>query len=168
MLRPNRRRAPLLLVLLSVVALLGTACNQNNTPSSYDSVTQQNFIAGCTGNTSDGATGNTGNAGNGPSTTLAPQSACECAYNWIVLNVPYNDTNKKTPTTIEGIGSQTFTPDYSGDTFQKINDNLADNPDQLPPEIQQGLADNCKSAGWKPATTSTSATEGGGPTTVPQ
>jgi hypothetical protein len=167
MLRSNRRRTPLLISLLAVVALLSVACKQDNTPSSYNDVTQQNFIDGCTGNTSDnGATGNTENAGNGPATTLAPTSACECAYKWIVLNVPYNDANKKAPTTIDGVGSQVFTPDYGGKTFQQINDDLQDNPGNVPGDIQTALAKECKSAGWN-ATTTTTASQGGGPTTVP-
>jgi len=168
MLRPNRRRAPLLVVLLAVVALLGTSCKQDNTPSEYNSVTQQNFIDGCTGNTSDdGATGNTANAGNGPATTLAPQSACECAYNWIVVNVPYNDANKDNPVTVDGIGEQNFT--YTDKTFKAINDDLTNNPGNMPDEIQQGLAKACTDKGWKVASTTTTAPEGGGgPTTVPQ
>jgi hypothetical protein len=166
-LRPNRRRAPLLLALLAVVALMGSACKQDNTPSAYNSVTQQEFIAGCTGNTSDGATGNTANASNGPTTTLASSDACQCAYNWIVLNVPYNDANKATPLTIEGVGSQTFNSDYPGKTFEGINNDVANNPNNMPEDVSSGIAGACASKGWATTTTTTSAASGG-PTTLPQ
>lgn len=161
----RRRRAPLLFALVGAVALLAGACNQSNTPTAYDETTQKQFIAGCTGNTSDDAeTGNTQNAGDDPPTTLASQGACQCAYEWLVINVPYNDANKSTPVTIEGIGSQDFT--YTDQTFQGINDDLADDPNAVPPQIQDGLADACKDKGWAQPTTTT--TSGGGPTTLPK
>ncbi|MGZ4728895.1 MAG: hypothetical protein ACXWB2_14335 [Acidimicrobiales bacterium] len=164
--RPNRRRAPLLLVLVAGIALLAGACKQDNTPSAYNSVTHQNFVAGCTGNTSDnGDPGNTSNAGNQPPTTLASTSACECAYNWIVLNIPYNDANKNTPITVEGVGSQTFDSSYGGKTFESINNDLANNPENMPQEVKDGLASSCSSQGW--VTTTTTAASGG-PTTVPK
>jgi hypothetical protein len=157
-----------LFALLAAVALLAGACSQKNTPTAYDDVTQTQFLAGCTGNTSDNAQpGNTANDGNGTPTTLASQSACQCAYNWLVLNVPYNDANKNNPTTIEGIGTQSFT--YTDKTFEGINDDMADHPDQLPDEIQTGLAKECKDEGWaQPSTTTTTAASTGGPTTVPK
>lgn len=158
-----RRRAALLFVLVAAVALMAGACSQENTPTAYDDVTQTQFMAGCTGNTSDNAQpGNTENDGNGPDTTLAPTDACQCAYNWIVLNVPYNDANKDNPVTIEGIGTQDFT--FTDETFQSINDDLANNPDQMPEPIQTGLATACKNDGWSQPTTTTTAGSGG-PTT---
>ena len=163
-----RRRVALLFALLAAVALLAGACSQQNTPTAYDDVTQTQFMAGCTGNTSDNAQpGNTENDGNGPDTTLAPTDACQCAYNWIVLNVPYNDANKDNPATIDGIGTQNFT--YTDKTFQSINDDLADNPDDMPGPIKDGLASECKDEGWaQPSTTTTTAASTGGPTTVPK
>jgi hypothetical protein len=164
--RSRRRRAPLLFVLVGAVALLAGACNQSNTPTAYDDTTQKQFLAGCTGNTSDDAeTGNTQNASDDPPTTLASQDACQCAYDWLVINVPYNDANKDTPITIEGVGSQNFT--YTDKTFQGINDDLADNPDNMPDQIKSGLADACQDKGWAQPTTTTS-TASGGPTTVPR
>ena len=165
--RPRHRRAPLLLVLVAAVALLAGACNQSNTPTAYNDVTQKNFLAGCTGNTSDNAEpGNTSNAGNQPPTTLASTGACQCAYNWIVLNIPYNDSNKSTPITVEGIGSQTFTSSYDGKTFESINNDLTDNPDDMPQTVKDGLADACRAEGWPQASTTTTEGSGGGPTTT--
>jgi hypothetical protein len=165
--RPTRRRSPLLLALVAVVALVASACNQANTPTAYDQVTHDNFVAGCTGNTSDNAQpGNTSNAGNGPPTTLASTDACECAYKWIVLNIPYNDANKDAPVTIDGIGSQTFNSDYAGKTFESINNDLAENPEDMPDEVKSGLATECASSGW--VTTTTTSASSGGPTTVPR
>jgi hypothetical protein len=156
--RPRR-----LLVLVGALVLLAGACNRSNTPSSYDETTQKQFMAGCTGNTSDDAeSGDTSNAGDGTPTTLASQDACACAYEWLVINVPYNDANKDAPITIEGIGSQNFT--FTDGTFQGINDDLADNPEGIPQPIQDGLAEACADHGWhQPPSTS-----GGGPTTVPR
>jgi|tagenome__1003787_1003787.scaffolds.fasta_scaffold20297218_2 hypothetical protein len=162
----SRRRSALLFALVAAVALMAGACAQKNTPTAYNDVTQTQFLAGCTGNTSDDAQpGNTANDGDGPATTLAPQSACQCAYNWIVLNVPYNDANKSNPITIEGIGTQNFT--YTDKTFESINNDLADDPGSIPEPIQTGLANECKDEGWVQATTTTTAQQGGPTTSTP-
>jgi hypothetical protein len=157
--RPRGRRTVSLLLLVGVLALLGAACNTNNTPTTYnaqDNLVQTNFVDGCTGQ--------------GTGTTLAPTNACTCAINWIVANVPYDDANKKAPTTVQGLDgqdiSQTFSPDYSDQTFKAIDSDLANHPENLPQFVKDGLASACGSEGWKPAPTG-SAGSGGGPTTVP-
>jgi hypothetical protein len=156
--RPSRRRTPRVLLVVGLLALVGAACHPDNTPSSYDAqnnLVQDNFVQGCTGKDT--------------STTLAPAEACQCAISWIVANVPYDDANKKAPTTIptsSGDVSQTFTSNYSGLTFKAIDKDLASHPENLPQEIQDGLAGACSSKGWKGTVSSNGGSGGGGPTTI--
>src|SRR3954453_17247378 len=130
--RPPRRRSLRVLLVVGLIATLGAACKQDNTPTSYsaqDNLVQTNFVQGCTGQ--------------GTSTTLAPTGACDCALAWIIANVPYDDANKKAPTTVptaNGDVSQTFATNYDGPTFKKIDSDLANNPDNLPQNIQDGLS----------------------------
>ncbi|HEY5153790.1 MAG TPA: hypothetical protein VIJ47_03580 [Acidimicrobiales bacterium] len=149
----SRSRTPFVVAMVTVLALLGAACKQpSNTPSAYDSTTESNFVHGCTGS--------------GEGTTLAPTDACQCAYNWLVENVPYNATNASTPTTITATQpgssdtveiSQSFI-DVGGATFSSINKDVASNPDSVPQSVQDGMAKACGSKGWKVHPT-------GGPTT---
>ena len=67
---------------------------------------------------------------------------------------------------MEGIGSQTFTSSYDGKTFESINNDLTDNPDDMPQNVQDGLADTCRAEGWPQASTTTTEGSGGGPTTT--
>jgi len=154
--RPTRRRTPKVLLVVGLLAVLGAACHPDNTPSTYNAqnnLVQDNFVQGCTGQ--------------GTSTTLAPTGACQCAINWIMANVPYDDANKKAPTTVAGQNdqqiSQTFDSNYDGKTFKAIESDLANHPENLPQSIQDGLAGACSSQGWK-GTSSSSG--GGGPTTI--
>ena len=146
----SRSRSPFLVALVAALVLLAAGCKQpSNTPSEYDSTTQSNFIHGCTGQ--------------GQGTTLAPQDACQCAYDWLVKNVPYNTTNASTPTTITtntGDISQSFLDNLDGATFSSINSEVASNPDSVPTVVQDGLAKSCASQGWKVKSSSS-----GGPTT---
>ena len=159
--RPPRRRTARVLLVVGVLALVGAACHPDNTPNSYNAqnnLVQDNFVQGC--------------QGTGTGTTLAPSSACTCAINWIVANIPYDDTNKKAPTTVTGLDgqdiSQTFSSDYSDKTFKAIDSDLANHPENLPQNIKDGLDKACGSQGWSPATTTTTgAGSGGGPTTIP-
>ncbi len=134
-----------------MLALLAAGCKQpSNTPSEYDSTTQTNFLHGCTGQ--------------GQGTTLASQDACQCAYDWLVENVPYNSANAAAPTTIStnsGDISQNFLDTLDGATFSSINSATASNPDAVPDVVQQGLAKACATSGWKVQSSSS-----GGPTTV--
>ena len=156
--RPTRRRTAQVLAVLGLVAVLGVACHPDNTPNSYtaqNNLVQDNFVQGCTGE--------------GTGTTLAPTNGCNCAISWIIANVPYDDANKKTPTTVQGPNgdiSQTFDSGYEGDTFKQIDSGLANNPGNLPQSNQDGIGSACASQGWKvPAS---SGSQGGGPTTIPQ
>jgi len=146
----SRSRTPFLVALVASLALLGAGCKQpSNTPSAYDSTTETNFVHGCTGQ--------------GSGTTLASQDACQCAYDWLVQNVPYNSTNQQTPTTIataNGEISQNFI-NLDDATFSSINSAIASNPDSVPQAVQNGMAKACAPRGWKQPQGSSS----GGPTT---
>jgi len=134
---PSRRRpARRFAVAFGVVAVLvvATACNMpSNDPGSYtdtvinedgeeESVVEENFLLGCTGDV--------GTIG-GTSTTLAARSDCVCAYEVFVENVPVNDEAR---------------PQYAGypgeaPTFTQLNADLASASDpgevyrRLPEEI---------------------------------
>ena len=158
--RPSRRRSIRLFAVAGLLVLVGAACNHDNTPSSYSAqnyLVQDNFVQGCTGQS-------------GTSTTLSPPEACQCAINWIIANVPYDDANKNAPTTVGGQNdqqiSQTFDKNYDGKTFKAIDKDLASHPENLPQSIQDGLAGACASKGWKGAASSNGNSGGGGPTTI--
>jgi hypothetical protein len=157
--RPTRRRSTRLFLVAGLLVLVGAACHPDNTPSSYSAqnyLVQDNFVEGCTGQ-------------GGTSTKLAPPAACQCAINWIIANVPYDDANKKTPATIPtttGDIKQIFTTTYDGQTFKAIDKDLASHPENLPQSIQDGLAGACASKGWKGTASSSGNSGGGGPTTI--
>jgi len=157
--RSSRRRSIRLFAVAGLLVLVGAACHPDNTPSSYsaqNNLVQDNFVQGCTGQP-------------GTSTTLAPPEACQCAIDWIIANVPYDDANKKSPATIptaRGDVNQTFSTSYDGQTFKAIDKDLASHPENLPQSIQDGLAGACARKGWKGAPSSNDNSGGGGPTTI--
>jgi hypothetical protein len=103
---------------LLVVAL--AACSTpSNTPSAYDDATQANFVEGCT---ATDATGGSVGQGQSPET-------CQCKYEWFVGNVPYSPD-----TAGEG---------YSGDTFTGLQSQMHSNPDSMPTQIADDLAQAC-------------------------
>lgn len=61
--------------------VLAGCTEPSNAPTAYDDQTRANFVNGCTGGY------------RGSDTTLAAQSTCECAYNWLVDNVSISDFN---------------------------------------------------------------------------
>lgn len=121
--------APLLLAL--------AACAPTNAPTGYTDVVKANFIAACTGDVTS------------PSTTIASQSYCECAYQTFVDNVPYNDEDKKNRD-----GGQKFA-NYDGKTFVQVEDALRADPNALPDPMKSRL-NECGSGttgGTTPGTT---------------
>ncbi len=141
----SRRRAPLLVVMIAALALVATACHEDNTPQHYNSVTKDNFVQGCTG----GGTG----------TTLASTDLCDCLYNVTTASIPASAADKKA----RGDG-QTF-KDYTGKTFIQINDALKNDPNSLPSSLTDAFQEKCGSEGYRGAPTTT-AKSSGGPTTV--
>ena len=163
----TRRRAGAASVLLALALVLGlSACNQDNTPSAYNSLTEQNFLELCTNTywTLDGDI-----TANDPSTTLDPvlkqtsstikadvtaptSSQCVCQYNVFVNQVSYNKNNPVN--------------NYSGPYFVDLNVSLKTDPEKawatVPDNVKTALQ-NCMNG---PSTTtsttvaSTSTTSG--------
>ena len=154
----TRRRAGAASVLLSVALVLGlAACNQDNTPSSYSTLTEQNFLELCTNTywTLDGDI-----TANDTATTLDPvlkqtsstikadvttptSEQCVCQYNVFVKQVSYNKNNP-----VNG---------YSGPYFVDLNVDLKTDPEKawgtVPDAVKTALDGCMKSSA--PSTTST-------------
>ena len=164
----TRRRAGAASVVLVLALVLGlSACNQDNTPSSYNTLTEQNFLELCTNSywSLDGDI-----TANDTATTLDPvlsqtsstikadvttptSSQCVCQYNVFVNQVSYNKTN-----VVNG---------YSGPYFVDLNVNLKTDPEKAWATVPEGVRNalqGCMGGASTPtsSTTSTSAA----PTTV--
>jgi hypothetical protein len=145
--RPARRRAPLVVVAFAALAVLASACHQDNTPQFYNSVTKNNFTQGCIG----GSTG----------TTLAPQDLCECMYTVTTGMIPASGADEKARD-----HGKTFAT-YTGQTFIQINNELKTNPNKVPASLQDAWAKTCNDQGYTGSTTTTAKpSSGGGPTTT--
>jgi hypothetical protein len=135
----RRRRAPLLVVGLGALMLLATACHQDNTPQFYNSLTQDNFVQGCIGGSTN--------------TTVATPSMCGCLYTQITAIVPASNDDRK--------AHESKYANYSGPNFQELNSQLKSDPSKVPTTVQEAWAQNCD--GY---TTTTSSGSSGGPTTT--
>ena len=70
---------------MAALAVLASACHQDNTPQFYNSVTKDNFTQGCIG----ASTGS-------PGTTLASPSLCDCMYTVTTGSIPASSADEKT------------------------------------------------------------------------
>lgn len=103
----HRRLFAFALVASGVLA----GCTQPlNDPTAYDDQTRANFVNGCTGGYS------------GSDTTLAAQSTCECAYNWLVDNVSISDFNAIS----KGLRSGREVPDEQKAVWDRAQKELPD------------------------------------------
>jgi hypothetical protein len=129
----QRRRRAGMTGLVLALGLLLAACGESNTPSSYDTIVEKNFLEGCTNqayNMTDDTLDATDNTLS-PDVTGGSDEQCRCQYQVFVDQVPYNseDTSK---------------PGYEGPTFTELNDALGgDNPgeelNQLPADVREAL-----------------------------
>jgi hypothetical protein len=143
----RRRRAPLLVAGLIGLALVASACHEDNTPQFYNSVTRDNFTQGCIG----GSTG----------TTLASSTLCDCMYTVTTGMIPASGSDEKA----RG-GGKTFAS-YSGQTFIQINNELKTNPNKVPTSLQEAWSKQCNDQGYVGSTTTTAKPSStGGPTTT--
>jgi len=143
--RRPRRRAPLVVAAAMGLAVLASACHQDNTPQFYNSVTKDNFTQGCIG------------ASSGTGTTLASPSLCDCLYTVTTGMIPASTADEKKR-------SKQFAS-YSGQTFTQINNELKTNPNKVPTTLQSAWKDQCR--GYVGATTTTAKpSSSGGPTTT--
>jgi len=145
--RRSRRRTPVVVAAVAALAVLASACHQDNTPQFYNSVTKDNFTQGCIG----GSTG----------TTLVSQDLCECMYTVTTGMIPASGADEKA----RG-GGKTFAT-YTGQTFIQINNELKTNPNKVPSNLQEAWSKQCNDQGYKGATTTTAKpSSSGGPTTT--
>jgi hypothetical protein len=123
-------------VALALAAVVAGCSTPSNNPTDYDDTTKSNYVQGCTQD-----------AVIGTSTTVLgeglSQETCECAYDWIVQNVPF-------------------------DEFKDLDDQLADDPNAVPANINDGIADACPgfAASGSAGPTTTAAGDSG--TSVPE
>jgi hypothetical protein len=149
----TKRRRGAGLVGLAFVAILGlTGCNQDNTPQTYNTLTQQNFLELCTNlyfnksNDNLAATSNTIKA----DVTTPTQAECQCQYDVFVNQVPINDND-------------TSKPGYNGPNFTDLNAELKSDPAKawatLPASVTDAVTACVK--GGSTTTTTAAATTGG-------
>ena len=132
---------------VAALAVLASACHQDNTPQFYNSVTKDNFTQGCIG----GSTG----------TTLASPDLCSCMYTVTTGMIPASSQDEKS----RG-GGKTFAT-YTGQTFIQINNELKTNPNKVPTNLQEAWLKTCNDQGYSGSTTTTAkASSSGGPTTT--
>jgi hypothetical protein len=130
--RSPRRRSALVAAVVGLVAL--TACNPpSNEPDAYDDTTRANFIQGCTGIVTEGTAldASTSSVGAG-----ADQATCECQYDYFVNNVPFDSAAAEAA----GKGADAT-------NFVDLNQQLEDDPNSMPDDIEQGLRTACGEAG---------------------
>ena len=135
------------------LGLVLAACGQDNTPTSYDTLTKQNFLQACTNHYYDNTNDTLAQTGNtiASDATPADQAQCGCMYDVFVQKMPFDS---KAAATI---------PNYNGLNFVDFNKKLnSGNPQdewsKLPQDIQDGLA-SCYGG-------TTSTTVAGGSTTT--
>ncbi len=155
----TRRRAGAASVLLTLALVLGlSACNQDNTPSAYNTLTEQNFLELCTNTywTLDGDI-----TANDTATTLDPvlkqtsstikadvttptTSQCVCQYNVFVNQVSYNKTN--------------VVNNYSGPFFVDLNVDLKTDPEKAWNTVPEAVRNALQACVTGSSTSSTSTT----------
>ena len=120
-----------------ILATLGlTGCNQDNTPTEYGTLTQQNFLELCTNHYYD----NTDDTLAQTDRTIAadvnaPTSEqCQCQYDVFVAQMPINKTAAAEPQYAN----------YDGPNFTDLNAKLKENPqeawDTVPASITDALS----------------------------
>ena len=147
---------------IGVAAVLGLAlgaCATDNTPEAYDTLTEQNFLEGCTNyyfDNTDDSLSRTDNTVE-PDVTAPDQSTCECMYRVFAgpNGIPIN--------------SDAAPEGYTGPNFTDLNSDLKDDPqawDSLPAELRDRV-DACGEGGSSTSsTTSPPSTTGGDGTTT--
>jgi hypothetical protein len=133
-LSPSRSRRRFALAALLVAAFVTTACNPpSNEPDEYNETSRSNFMQGCTGIATEGT------AVDAPTSSIgegAPESVCECQYDWFVENVPFDS---------EAAEQAGEGPDAVN--FVELNQQLGDDPNSMPEDIQNSLRTACPNDG---------------------
>jgi hypothetical protein len=130
----SRSRRRFAVVAVIALALVGVACNPpSNEPDEYDDTTRSNFLEGCTGIVTEGTAldASTSSIGEG-----ADPSVCECQYEWFVDNLPFDS---------DAAEQQGQGPDAVN--FVELNQQLEDDPNSMPEDIQSSLRTACLGGG---------------------
>ncbi len=141
-----RRSTAVVAFVFGLLAL--SACKPpSNEPTGYDDVTKANFIEGCTGVVTSGTADSTSTSV--ITTNGASPDVCECEYNWFVDHMPFDQKAAEAQGNRDALN------------FQTLNQQLQDNPDSMPQDIQDSLRSAC-AEGEKvtPATTGQAGTTG--------
>ncbi len=150
----TRRRVTAGTIGLAAVLGLGLgACAQSNTPDEYNTLTQQNFLEGCTNyyfENSDDTLSRTDNTVEAD-VTAPDQDACQCMYEVFRDNMPINSAAADT------------IPNYSGPNFTDFNADVKDNPqsawDSRPSEYTAATPECSAGTSRSSSTTSTTAAD---------
>ena len=160
------RRVGAGVVVLAVVCMIGLGgCNQDNTPKTYNTLTEQNFVELCTnhlyestGDITDSATGSTtpslDPALKQTSTTIKSgvdgltESQCLCQYQVFVNQIPIN---------------KAAAPGSTGPNFTDLNSKLKTDPEEAWATLPSSVTDavrNCASGSGQstPATGASTTT----------
>lgn len=123
----------------------------DNSPDGYSDELVDSYLEGCTGDIP---------ATEGTTTSLASSGYCECTYEVLRANVPFDDADREERTDADG---QAVFADYPEDapTFRELNSELSDEPGvaplgDLPDDVNEQLEECAEEE----------APRGGGPTTT--
>ncbi len=133
----QRRRTAATAGLALALGLVLGACGQSNTPESYDSLVEKNYLEGCTNRSFDLTDDTLAITDDTLSADVegGTEEQCRCQYQVFVDMVPYD-------------GDDTSKPDYQGPTFTELDDSLRDADDpaavfgELPSDVRAAL-DSC-------------------------
>jgi hypothetical protein len=126
----SRLRRSFALAAFAFGLLALSACKPpSNEPTSYDDVTEANFMEGCTGIATSGTAESTSTSV--VTTDGASSEVCKCEYDYFVANVPFDQK------AAEAQGNK------DAPNFQDLNQQLQDNPDSMPQNIQDDLRSKC-------------------------
>jgi hypothetical protein len=142
-----------------VLAIFLTSCKQDNTPTEYNTLTQQNFLELCTNHLYNSSNSTLSQTDNTIAKVDAPnETVCNCQYDVFVAQVPINknDTSK---------------PNYSGPNFTDLNAALKSDPEAawatVPQPVQDALTTCATSGGTSQSSTTTSSSTTVSTTTTP-
>lgn len=133
----QRRRTAATAGLALALGLVLTACGQSNTPESYDSLVEKNYLEGCTNRSFDLTDDTLAITDDTLSADVegGTEEQCRCQYQVFVDMVPYD-------------GDDTSKPGYQGPTFTELDESLRDADDpaavfgELPSDVRAAL-DSC-------------------------
>lgn len=121
--------------------VLGGCSVPSNAPDAYNEQTRSNFVLGCSKSAPEAD-----DYDDESDATTVPQDNCECRYEWITENIPYDSEQRDNDEAFAG---------YDGPTFESL-DEKAGSGEALPKNILDQLQEECP-LGSAPASTTTTA-----------